>query len=491
MDRIQSGCCNWCEQSEDMGYRRGGRVPASCPPNFQGRYTVRSGDTMFFIAQRFGVSLQALINANPHITNPNEIFPGDVLCVPGVGDPGGRVPASCPPGFQGRYTVQSGDTMFFIAQRFGVSLQALINANPHITNPNEIFPGDVLCVPGEQDCRVPASCPPGFRCRYTVQPGDTMFLIAQRFGISLQALINANPHITNPAEIFPCDVLCVPCEEECREPDRCPPGFRCRYTVRPGDSMFSIAQRFGVSLQALINANPHITNPNEIFPCDVLCVPCEEECREPDRCPPGFRCRYTVRRGDSMFSIAQRFGVSLQALINANPHITNPKEIFPCDVLCVPCEEDECREPDRCPPGFRCRYTVRRGDSMFTIAKKFDVSLQALIKANPHISNPAEIFPCDVLCVPCEDHKCRKPDRCPPGFRERYTVRSGDTMYTIAKKFDVSVHALINANPHIENPLEIFPCDELCVPKRHKRDAEITQEPEVESEETQEEEAEE
>ena len=58
-----------------------------------------------------------------------------------------RVPSSCPSGFQGRYTVVSGDTMFLIAQRFDVSLQALINANPHISNPNLIFPGDVLCVP--------------------------------------------------------------------------------------------------------------------------------------------------------------------------------------------------------------------------------------------------------------------------------------------------------------------------------------------------------
>ncbi len=463
-----------------MGYRQGGRVPASCPVNFQGRYTVVSGDTMFFIAQRFGVSLQALINANPHITNPNEIFPGDVLCVPGAAPPsGGRVPASCPPGFQGRYTVVSGDTMFFIAQRFGVSLQALINANPHITNPNEIFPGDVLCVPGQPQCRIPASCPLGFQCRYTVQPGDSMFTIAQRFGVSLQALINANPHITNPAEIFPCDVLCVPCQPDCRIPASCPPGFQCRYTVRPGDSMFTIAQRFGVSLQALINANPQITNPAEIFPCDVLCVPCQPDCRIPASCPPGFRCRYTVQPGDSMFTIAQRFGVSLQALINANPHITNPAEIFPCDVLCVPCEPD-CRIPASCPPGFKCRYTVQPGDSMFTIAQRFGVSLQALINANPHITNPAEIFPCDVLCVPCE-HKCREPKGCPPGFRGRYVVKPGDSIFTIAQQFGVSVQALINANPQITNPAEIFPCDVLCVPKhRDDMDTDTDSEEDVE-----------
>ncbi len=58
-----------------------------------------------------------------------------------------RVPTHCPPGFTGRYTVVAGDTMFFIAQRFGVSLDALIAANPHIPNPALIFPGDVLCVP--------------------------------------------------------------------------------------------------------------------------------------------------------------------------------------------------------------------------------------------------------------------------------------------------------------------------------------------------------
>lgn len=121
-----------------------------------------------------------------------------------------RVPTTCPPGFQGRYTVRSGDTMFLIARRFGVTLQALIAANPHIPNPNLIFPCDVLCVPGVDICRVPTTCPPGFQNRYTVRAGDTMFLIARRFGVSLQALIAANPHITNPNLIFPCDVLCVP-----------------------------------------------------------------------------------------------------------------------------------------------------------------------------------------------------------------------------------------------------------------------------------------
>ena len=60
------------------------RIPAACPPNFRGRYIVRPGDTMFTIAQFFRVSLSELIRANPHIQNPSLIFPGDILCVPGL-----------------------------------------------------------------------------------------------------------------------------------------------------------------------------------------------------------------------------------------------------------------------------------------------------------------------------------------------------------------------------------------------------------------------
>ncbi len=59
-----------------------------------------------------------------------------------------RVPVSCPPGFRGRYTVRPGDTMFKIAQFFRTRLEALTVNNPHIPDPNFIVPGDVLCVPG-------------------------------------------------------------------------------------------------------------------------------------------------------------------------------------------------------------------------------------------------------------------------------------------------------------------------------------------------------
>ncbi|MBE3598800.1 MAG: LysM peptidoglycan-binding domain-containing protein [Limnochordaceae bacterium] len=55
-------------------------------------------------------------------------------------------PGICPPGSTA-YTVQPGDTLFFIAQRFGTTVTAILALNPQITNPDLIFPGQVICVP--------------------------------------------------------------------------------------------------------------------------------------------------------------------------------------------------------------------------------------------------------------------------------------------------------------------------------------------------------
>lgn len=63
--------------------RAGIPPPGSLPAGISGGYEVKHGDTMFSIARKYNVSVEALIAANPQIPNPEFIFPFDVLCVPG------------------------------------------------------------------------------------------------------------------------------------------------------------------------------------------------------------------------------------------------------------------------------------------------------------------------------------------------------------------------------------------------------------------------
>jgi spore coat assembly protein SafA len=101
-------------------------------------YVVQPGDTMSGIAAMFGVPLADLIAANPQIKDPNIIYPGQTIFVPG----GGHHP---PPSHF--YVVQKGDTMYSIAAQYGISVNALIKANPQIKDPNTIYPGQIIYIP--------------------------------------------------------------------------------------------------------------------------------------------------------------------------------------------------------------------------------------------------------------------------------------------------------------------------------------------------------
>jgi spore coat assembly protein SafA len=179
---------------------------------------------------------------------------------------------------------------------------------------------------------------------YTIKPGDTLFLIAKRFSISLSSLRNANPQIADPNVIYPGQVVMipalgtVPATRPAPRPRPVPGPFsdaECpggqSYRVVSGDTMFNIAQRFGISLDALAQANPQIADPNRIYPGQEICIP-----GPGGQIPCSDGMNYTVIAGDTLFDIARRNGVMLSDLIAANPQITDPDRIFPGQVICIP-----------------------------------------------------------------------------------------------------------------------------------------------------------
>lgn len=170
-----------------------------------------------------------------------------------------RVEQRCPQG-SFAYTIRPGDTLYLLAQRYNTTVEAIQRLNPGI-NPNNLQIGQVICIPGAE----PTNCPNGFY--YTIRAGDTLYLLAQRYGVSVDAIIRANPGI-DPNNLRIGQTIYIPRPVTPIPP--CPNGFY--YSVRQGDTLFLIAQRFNISLQALINANPGI-NPNNLQIGQIICVP--------------------------------------------------------------------------------------------------------------------------------------------------------------------------------------------------------------------------
>lgn len=254
---IQSAGQNGLGQGEE-----GLPAPEPTPKPEEKTYTVQKGDSMSSIAQKFGVSLNALIAANPQIPDPGIIYAGQVLTIPHSGGEQRPQPS------KKTYTVQSGDSMSGIAQKFGVSLNALLQANPQISDPNVIYAGQVLTIPTQGEGTATPQEPA--QKEYTVQKGDSLSAIAQRFGVSLQAIVQANPDITNPNVIYVGQRINIPTSGSTSSSTK--PQTQ-KYTVKSRDTLSGIAQDFGISLQALRQANPQITDPNVIYPGQVLTIP--------------------------------------------------------------------------------------------------------------------------------------------------------------------------------------------------------------------------
>ena len=161
--------------------------------------------------------------------------------------------ASC----QQIHIVQRGETMSSIARLYGTTVHAIATENG-IANPHLIYAGQRLAIPG-------GSTPPPAGGRvYVVRYGDTLSGIARRFGVSAYAIARVNK-LQNPNLIYVGQRLVIP-----GGGSNLPGGVW--YTVRPGDTLSSIAWRYGVSVWTLAKVNK-LSNPNLIYAGQKLYIP--------------------------------------------------------------------------------------------------------------------------------------------------------------------------------------------------------------------------
>ena len=222
-------------------------------------------------------------------------------------------PGLAPAAALANVVVKPGETLSEIADRHGVSLTRLMQANG-ITNPNLVVAGQSLRLPGSSAAGAGSSR----GASVTVQPGDTLSDIADRQGISLNQLMQANG-ITNPDMVVAGQKLVLPGSRRAtaavapRELPTAP------YTVKSGETISEIADRFGTSTERLTQLNG-ISNPNLVVAGTRLAIPGRPSSSAAPRstAAPRNAKEHVVRSGESLSTIADSYGLPVERLVAIN-----------------------------------------------------------------------------------------------------------------------------------------------------------------------------
>jgi LysM repeat protein len=207
-------------------------------------YNVISGDTLRTIATRCSTTVYALRRANPEIGSGDLIYPGQSLLLPGALLYGNN-------GFN-TYIIARGDTLKMLATRFNTSVEYLVSLNPDITNVNVIYEGQRLVVPATGN----PTPPPVSSHMYIIQRGDTLKKMATWTNTTVDAILQVNPQINNPNLIYVGQIINLP-------------GTVNSYVIQRGDTLKKIASRFGTTVESLTILNG-LSNPNKIYTGQLL-----------------------------------------------------------------------------------------------------------------------------------------------------------------------------------------------------------------------------
>jgi LysM repeat protein len=161
-------------------------------------HVVQAGDSLYRIALRYGVTIDEIVTANS-LTNSWRILVGQELVIPGLTVPDNSDVVENPliAGTPTTYTVQPGDTLKAIADRYNLTVEQLIRAN-NITNPNIIYRGQELKVwtTAVQTEETASATETTAQIVHVVQPGETLGRIGARYGVDWRQIAALN-NITN------------------------------------------------------------------------------------------------------------------------------------------------------------------------------------------------------------------------------------------------------------------------------------------------------
>lgn len=266
------------------------------------------------------------------------------------------------------YTVQTGDTLFGISRQFGLPIEEIKEIN-QLTN-NTLIPGQILKIPT-----------PTTTILYTVKQGDNLYKIAQTYHTTVDELMRINNLQTNALSIG--QKLIIPIQNINENNNY------ITYIVKANDNLYTIANTYHTTVNAIKDLNNLSSNLLSIG--QSLKIPINESI------PIEEYQTYIVKSNDNLYTIAKEFGMTVNELMevnNLNSNLLSIGQVLKVkkqpDIFSEIITYEECYGENYKPITYET-YTVKSGDNLYTIARRFNTTIEQLMMLNHLTSNNLSI----------------------------------------------------------------------------------------------------
>jgi murein DD-endopeptidase MepM/ murein hydrolase activator NlpD len=291
-------------------------------------HKVKSGESLEKIARNYGVSVQELIKANKNI-NPNKLKVGESLCIPQ------RKLAKTTTQDYAIYKVKRGDTLYSIAEKFGVDVQELKSFNN--LKSEKIIEGQEIKIPAKGTAKKQKKETQAYGT-YVVQKGARLEHIAKKLGVSQRELEELNPELKGKW-LTKGTVVKVPKQEQKKKKRE---ESYTVYKIKKGGRLEHVAKSLGVSKEELERLNPELKGKWLPAGTEVK-VPIKAKKEEGPKVP--YKT-YVVQKGAKLEHVAKKLGVSQRELEELNPELKG-KWLTKGTVVKVPVKVEEKRQAVR------------------------------------------------------------------------------------------------------------------------------------------------
>ncbi|RLD39070.1 MAG: hypothetical protein DRI74_01875 [Bacteroidetes bacterium] len=305
---------------------------------------------------------------------------------------------------------------------------------------------------------------------HTIAKGNTFYSLAKVYGVTTDEIKTANPDLDNELKLGA--VILIPKTDIVKVKTSSSPTVSYNnyffHIVKQGESLFSIAKIFDVTVEDIVNINK--LNSTNISPGFHLKIPeieykttlITKKTEVPQATKKLSYFEYTVQAKETLFSIAKRYGIGLETLKYINNFSGN--DIKPGQIVLIPKVVLNKKPQER---KTYIIHQVQPKEGLYGIARKYGVNINQIKAINPGLTDAISIG--QNIKIP------RQPNE--KGFIEHKVTDRKEKLSSIAREYEISVHNLKKLNPNA--PTKVRRGETIFIPLDFidKKEEEITKEP--------------